>query len=120
MLPAFLAGLIATLANERYGTHPVVSTSDGMYEGRNAAGVDRFLGMRYAAAPVGALRFREAQPVQQWTGTRDATGFGAACVQVACECVRACERLWVRACLRARECSVRAFACAYVGACVRE
>jgi para-nitrobenzyl esterase len=63
--------------------HPVVTTSDGAYEGRTDSqlGISYFLGMRYAEPPLGGLRFREAQQVQPWAGTRDASNFGAACLQ---------------------------------------
>lgn len=40
-----------------------------------------FLGIPYAQPPVGQLRFKAPQPVNLWTGVRDANQFGDACAQ---------------------------------------
>lgn len=40
-----------------------------------------FLGLPYAAPPVGDLRWKAPQPPTAWLGTRDATEFGARCEQ---------------------------------------
>lgn len=40
-----------------------------------------FKGIPFAQPPVGSLRWREPQPVLGWTGTRDATRYGPACMQ---------------------------------------
>ena len=61
----------------------IVSTEDGMLRGQHAEGVDQFLGVRYAAPPVGALRWQAPQPVQPWSGVRDATSYGHRCPQLA-------------------------------------
>ncbi|MFF9344019.1 carboxylesterase/lipase family protein [Streptomyces sp. NPDC014773] len=41
-----------------------------------ADGVAAFLGVPYARAPFGALRFRAPEPVEPWKGVRKATEFG--------------------------------------------
>lgn len=56
--------------------HPAVTISDGTLEGRTEDGVSRFLGIPYAAAPVGPLRWRAPEPPEPWSGTRDASEFG--------------------------------------------
>ncbi len=60
----------------------IVSTEDGKLQGKHTEGVDQFLGVPYAAPPVGALRWQAPQPVQPWTGVRDATSYGNRCAQL--------------------------------------
>lgn len=63
----------------------VVETPLGTIRGRRggANGSDslEFLGIRYANAPVGELRFRPPVPVSAWTDTFDATAFGPSAPQ---------------------------------------
>src|SRR5690606_38226783 len=40
-----------------------------------------FLGIPYAAPPIGARRFAQAEPAPQWTGVREATQWGASQLQ---------------------------------------
>ncbi|MEU5217685.1 carboxylesterase family protein [Streptomyces sp. NPDC020807] len=60
-------------------TEPVTvcGTRQGAVRGRALpGGVTSFLGIPYAAPPVGALRLREPAPPEPWTGVRDATAHG--------------------------------------------
>lgn len=54
----------------------VVSTALGDLRGIARNGVRVFRGIRYAQAPIGALRFRPPEPVSAWRGVADATAFG--------------------------------------------
>jgi len=59
-----------------------VSLSSGVVRGTSDAGVCRFLGIPYAAAPFGDDRFRAPRTAPTWRGERDATAFGATSPQL--------------------------------------
>jgi para-nitrobenzyl esterase len=61
-----------------------VNTKLGLLRGKmiHSRQVKAFLGIPYAAAPVGDLRWREPQLPLPWKGERDATRFGAHCIQL--------------------------------------
>ncbi|HUE34394.1 MAG TPA: carboxylesterase/lipase family protein [Mycobacterium sp.] len=59
----------------------VVETTHGPVRGADDGDIRTWKGIRYAAAPVGDLRFRVAEPPQRWTEVVDATSFGPACPQ---------------------------------------
>jgi para-nitrobenzyl esterase len=60
-----------------------VRTDAGSVEGSASADgkVQIFKGIPYAAPPVGALRWKEPQPVPAWQGVKKTTEFGARCMQ---------------------------------------
>ena len=60
-----------------------VKTEQGKVHGKtiNDGKVNAFLGLPYAAPPVGDLRWKAPQPPAKWKGERDATAFGAHCAQ---------------------------------------
>lgn len=53
-----------------------VKTQYGVLEGFEQDGVKKFLGVPFAQAPVGELRWKAPQPVQPWEGVREAKQFG--------------------------------------------
>jgi para-nitrobenzyl esterase len=55
---------------------PMVATTYGSVSGQWRDAVACFLGIPYAASPVGALRFRPPAPPAAWDGTRDCSQFG--------------------------------------------
>lgn len=55
-------------------------TDTGLVRGQGGE-VQKFLGIPYAAAPTGELRWKPPQPAARWSGTRDSTAFGNYCVQ---------------------------------------
>ncbi len=65
-----------------------ISTPYGMLKGLTVEDEEddftqyRFLGIPYAQAPVGRLRFKDPVPLRPWTGVRNATEFGSSCLQV--------------------------------------
>lgn len=56
--------------------------SSGELIGRRSDGIDRYLGVPYAAPPFGGLRFRPPQPPEPWSAPRDAGEFGPTAPQL--------------------------------------
>jgi para-nitrobenzyl esterase len=71
------AAVLPALAADR------VTTANGILESTSTPkdGVRSFKGIPFAQPPVGDLRWREPQPVKNWTGARNADQFGARCMQ---------------------------------------
>lgn len=61
--------------------HPVAETVHGPVRGIDDGRAACWKGVRYAAPPVGELRFRAPQPPQSWTEPADATAYGKVCPQ---------------------------------------
>lgn len=61
---------------------PQVKIAAGALAGRDDGRVVSYLGIPYAAAPVGPLRWRPPQPVAAWRGIRPANAFGPECPQL--------------------------------------
>ena len=59
-------------------TPPVVALDSGPVRGMAQDEVSAFLGIPFAAPPVGPLRWAPPQPVEPWNEIRDCTAFGAA------------------------------------------
>lgn len=58
-----------------------VRIESGAIEGTTENGLAIYMGVPFAAPPLGELRWREPQPVAPWKGTRKATSFAPACMQ---------------------------------------
>lgn len=60
-----------------------VDTAQGRVQGKkiNRGKVKAFLGLPYAAPPVGDLRWKAPEPPAQWNGVRNARSYGAHCYQ---------------------------------------
>ncbi|MBL8174957.1 MAG: carboxylesterase family protein [Bryobacterales bacterium] len=78
-MPVLIAFLLifAALAHAQ----PTVDTTYGPLQGQNIEGVNRFLGIPFAAAPTGGLRFGPPKPPQPWTAPRSANQFPPPCPQ---------------------------------------
>ena len=86
LLTVVLAGTLlfpggAALAGGR--SDLVVRTDKGAVEGVRDQHVDSFLGIRYAAPPVGNLRWRPPRPAAPWSGVAPATAYGNRCAAAA-------------------------------------
>jgi para-nitrobenzyl esterase len=63
------------------GAGPVVATAGGAVRGTTASAGDEFLGIPYAAPPVGALRWQPPRPAAPWHGIRAVTSYASHCPQ---------------------------------------
>jgi para-nitrobenzyl esterase len=69
-----------SIAADRAG--PVVRTAEGPVQGFARNGIDQFLGIPYAAPPIGGLRWQPPKPHAAWTEALSATRFGNTCPQI--------------------------------------
>ena len=78
-----LAGIGMGLSTAAFADGLTVKTEQGKVTGKtlNDGKVKAFLGLPYAAPPVGDLRWKAPEPAARWKGERDATKFGAHCAQ---------------------------------------
>jgi len=72
---------VAVPALAQSGGSLELKTKLGKVAGKQDGDVRAFLGIPYAAPPVGPLRWREPMPAAKWKGVRPATEFGAHCMQ---------------------------------------
>ena len=84
----FLAAMVVLCGmpaeSQAQASNPLAFTFDGPVRGTvTAAGVREFLGIPYAAPPVGNLRWRPPVPHAPWFQTLDATHFANHCPQPA-------------------------------------
>ncbi len=80
-LPALVACSLFLALPAGADAPPMVDAPAGKLQGVDVGGVHVFKGIPYAQAPVGALRWKPPLPAPKWKGARDATQFGAACIQ---------------------------------------
>jgi para-nitrobenzyl esterase len=59
----------------------IVETGSGKVSGERRGAHERFLGIPFAAPPVGELRFRAPEPAASWSGVRGATEYSASAPQ---------------------------------------
>jgi para-nitrobenzyl esterase len=85
LVAATLAGCSAAASTaspgQGSGRAAIVRTADGMVRGKAAGATAEYLGIPYAAPPVGALRWQPPHPVAPWHGIRQVTSFAAHCAQ---------------------------------------
>jgi len=76
-------GLMLAFSTSTYADSLTVKTEQGKATGKTISDgkVKAFLGLPYAAPPVGDLRWKAPEPPAKWKGDRDATKFAAHCAQ---------------------------------------
>ncbi|KAF9240616.1 Alpha/Beta hydrolase protein [Melanogaster broomeanus] len=62
---------------------PTVALDDATFSGVASGPINKFLGIPYAKAPTGGLRFQVTQPIPSYSGNYSATEYGPACIQQA-------------------------------------
>ncbi len=77
---AALAGSAAAASDGPHAAR-AISTASGKLQGVAHDGIVAYLGVPYAAPPVGELRWRTPQPPPHWQGVRRANQFGDQCMQ---------------------------------------
>ena len=85
MLAALIVAFLGPICTGHASTpsRTTLDTQSGLIIGTRSASVSEFLGIPYAAAPTGTLRFRPPAPRPAWTVPLQATAFGPACPQTA-------------------------------------
>ena len=78
----WLAGVVTLVtAIAVNATTPLVKIDSGIVQGKSAGTVNAYLGIPYAAPPVGKLRWKPPTPPAKWNTIRKATSLGARCLQ---------------------------------------
>ena len=82
-LRATAAAALLVFSSLAYADSLTIKTEQGKVHGKtiNDGKVKAWLGLPYAAPPVGDLRWKAPQPADKWSGERDATKYGAHCAQ---------------------------------------
>src|SRR6185312_3776826 len=80
LLPAALVALCLSLTAVAE-TPVLVDAPAGKMQGETAGSIRVFKGIPFALPPTGARRWQPPLPMPKWSGTRDATKYGPACVQ---------------------------------------
>jgi para-nitrobenzyl esterase len=82
-LATVLATALSAASTAQADPAPLVATTGGLVRGVAAGTNDHFLGIPYAAPPVGALRWQPPAPAARWSGVRNGSTFGPHCAQPA-------------------------------------
>jgi para-nitrobenzyl esterase len=82
----FLCAVIAVVANAispamGAAATPIIVTRHGRLTGIQTPTINEYLGVPYAVAPVGSLRWTPPRPYDRWHGVLQATQFGNYCTQ---------------------------------------
>jgi para-nitrobenzyl esterase len=77
------AALMVTVATSARADNLTIKTDKGKIHGKLSSDghVRVYLGVPYAAPPIGPLRWQPPQPAEKWSSTRETTNFGYHCMQ---------------------------------------
>ncbi|MET0655379.1 MAG: carboxylesterase family protein, partial [Pseudoxanthomonas sp.] len=81
LLTVSCSSLDPSMSAPKAESAPMVTVETGRLQGSVEGPIQVFRGVPYAAPPVGKLRWRPPIPAPAWPGVKDATEFGAACIQ---------------------------------------
>lgn len=80
-VPLLLAGTLLPASAQATDNGTVVRTQGGWVQGAAKTDYREFLGIPFAAPPVGDLRWKNPRPAKPWQGVRDATAPRPRCAQ---------------------------------------
>jgi para-nitrobenzyl esterase len=78
---ASLPGKVPEIVKAPDAAVKAVATADGVVRGVASSAGQAYLGIPFAAPPIGTLRFAPPAPAIAWQGVRDATKLGPSCPQ---------------------------------------
>ena len=81
LVAAVLCATVASRAEADHNNKGAIVTESGPLEGITTGPVDEYLGIPYAAPPLGALRWTPPRSFGRWHGVFQATQFGSECPQ---------------------------------------
>ncbi|MFK0046615.1 carboxylesterase/lipase family protein [Streptomyces sp. NPDC090741] len=81
LLTSALPAAATTRASSDGSPRPQATVAQGVLRGQTHDGAEEFLGVPYAAPPVGDARLRPPQAPRRWTGVREAVQQAPACLQ---------------------------------------
>ena len=81
VIMALLVGCLTACSDTAVTPDLVIETREGPVLGKAEDGVKRWLGLPFAAPPIGELRFKAPQPAEPWSELLETTEHRSACVQ---------------------------------------
>ena len=78
-LAVILAAFVVSISPVRSVAAGSIVIGQGPIKGITVGGVNEYLGIPYAAPPVGNLRWKPPQPVTPWDGVRPARAYAPRC-----------------------------------------
>ena len=81
VIVALLFGCLTACSDTSVTPDLMVETREGPVLGKAEDGVKHWLGLPFAAPPVGELRFKAPQPAEPWSELLETTEHRSACVQ---------------------------------------